>query len=197
MIELPELPGPNGAAPSLLDFGINLVPPTGARELRVDRPGSRFQVEISYPPMEPAKSRVFVSRLLEAKRKGLRIEYPLLGQSQGIPGSPVMDGAGQSGTTITVRGFTPHYAFKEGFWLSIEDASGQHYLHNCRSNGLASATGEATIQIEPALRNPFADGAVIHFGKPMVEGLPQGSEWGWAIPVNGLIALSVPIREVA
>ena len=197
MIELPEDPAPNGAAPALMDFGLTLTPPTGARALRVDRPGSRFKVEVSFPPMQAEAVRVFISRLLHAKREGVRIPFPLLDVDQGLPGNPVVDGAGQSGTSIKLRGFTPHYAFKEGFWLSIEDENGQHYLHNCRSSGTASAAGKAIVQVEPSLRHPFADGASVHFLKPMIEGLPEGAEWSWQIPVNRLIALSVPIVETA
>ena len=197
MIELPETPAPNGASPALLDFGIDLVPPTGAAELRVDRPGSRFTIEVSFPPMQPDMARVFVSRLLEAKRVGVRIPFPLLDVDQGLPGLPVMNGAGQAGTTIALRGFVPGYVFKEGFWLSIENENGQHFLHNCRSTGAADASGIAQIKVETALRYPFADGAKVHFARPMIEGRPQGSEWGWQIPINRLIALSVPIREVA
>lgn len=197
MIELPSSPAPNGVAPMLMDFGINLVPPTGARELRVDRPGSRFGIEISWPPMPAETARVFISRLLQAKRTGLRIEYPLLDLQQGSPGNPVVDGAAPSGTSLQVRGMTPNYVFREGYWLSIEDENGQHYLHNCRAAGAADASGEATLTVEPALRHPFEDGATVHMGRPMIEGLPVGSEWSWQVPVNKLIALSVPIKEVA
>ena len=196
MITLPETPAPNGANPTSIDFGANLIPPTGARELRVDRAGNRFSIEVSWPPMQPQIARVFISRLLEAKRKGVRIPYPLL-ESQSGCGSPVVDGAGQTGTTLNVRALTPGYAHKEGFWLSIEDAAGQHYLHNCRQSGRAGSTGLATFKIEPALRRPFLDGAAVHLAKPMIEGRPVGSEWSWQIPLNHLTALSVMIREVA
>ena len=197
MIELPDSPGPNGASPSLMDYGIDLVPPTGAKELRVDRAGSRFAIDVSFPPMPPHDSRIFVSRLLAAKSEGVRIEYPLLDVVQGSPGNPVVDGAGQAGTSLNVRGFAPHYRFKEGYWLSIEDENGQHYLHNCRANGAADAAGIASLSVTPALRHPFLDGAKVHLGKPMIEGRPVGSEWSWQIPLNGLIALSVQIRETA
>lgn len=146
----------------------------------------------------PAKvARVFVSRLLAAKSEGLRIEYPLLGEGQGIPGAPAVDGAGQAGKSLVLRGLTPHYAAKEGFWLSIEDAAGQHYLHNVRATVVAGADGKASLSIEPALRVPFADGAAIHLDRPMIEGLVDGDEWGWQIPVNRLIALAVTIEEAA
>ena len=197
MIELPERPGPNGASPTHIDFGIDLVPPTGGRELRVDRPGNRFSIDVSYPPMPPEVARIFVSRLLAAKSEGVRIEYPLLDVVQGSPGNPVVDGAGQAGTTLNVRGMAPHYRFKEGYGLSIEDENGQHYLHNCRANGAGDGAGVASLSITPALRHPFLDGAKVHLGKPMIEGRPVGSEWSWQIPVNRLIALSVTIKETA
>lgn len=195
MIELPNSPAPNGVSPRLIDYGLTLRSPTGGSALRVDRPGSRFAAEVSYPPMAAKTARVFVSRLLAAKSEGLRIEFPLIGEDQGIPGSPVVDGAGQAGKTLAVRGLTPYYAAKEGFWLSIEDADGQHYLHNCRATVVADASGDAELGIEPALRVPFADGAAIHLAKPMIEGLVDGDSWGWQIPVERLIALQVTIEE--
>lgn len=197
MIELPETPAPNGVTTALLDYGGVLRPALGGAALRLDRAGSRFRAEVSYPPMKAATARVFVSRLLDAKSEGLRIEFPLLGINQGIPGAPVVDGAGQSGKTLAVRGLTAGYAFKEGYWLSIEDAAGQHYLHNCRSNAVADGSGDAEISITPALRVPFADGDSIHLAKPMIEGLVDGEEWSWQIPVERLIALVVPIEEAA
>lgn len=197
MIQLPTSPAPNGVSPRLIDYGTVLRSPLGGASLRVDRAGSRFGAEISFPPMPPKTARIFVSRLLAAKSEGLRIEYPLLGEGQGIPGAPVVDGAGQAGMTLAVRGLTPHYACKEGFWLSIEDATGQHYLHNCRATVIADASGDAELSIVPALRVPFADGATIHLAKPRIEGLVDGDEFAWQIPVNRLIALSVMIEEAA
>lgn len=197
MITLPESPAPNGVSPRLLDYGSIMRPALGGAALRIDRAGSRFGAEISFPPMKPDLARVFVSRLLDAKSEGLRIEFPLIGVHQGYPGSPVVNGAGQSGKSLAIAGLNVGYAFKEGYWLSIEDADGQHYLHNCRSNVVADGSGEATIVITPALRVPFADGATIHLAKPMIEGLVDGEDWNWQIPVERLIALVVPIEEAA
>lgn len=195
MIELPDSPAPNGVTPRLIDYGAVLRSPTGGSTLRLDRAGSRFAAEISFPPMKPETARVFVSRLLDAKSEGLRIEFPLLGASQGNPGAPVVDGAGQAGKSLAIRGLNPGYGFREGYWFSIEDADGQHYLHNCRSAVKADGAGEATIVIAPALRVPFGDGATIHLAKPMIEGLVDGSDWSWQIPVSRLIALTVTIEE--
>ncbi len=195
MIELPEWAVPNGVSPELMDFGITLRPSAGAAVQRVNRKGSRFKLTVSLPPMPPEKARIVVARLLAAKDEGLRVPYPLL-DPQGSPGAPVVDGAGQSGTSLAVRGLTPGYAVKEGFWLSIVDASSQHYLHTATDAVRAAADGTATLSIAPMLRTPFADGATIHLAKPMVEGFVDGN-WGWDIPVNRLTAVQFPLEEAA
>src|SRR3546814_187997 len=197
MIELPNSPAPNGAQPSLLDYGMTLRPGTGAAVLRVDRKGSRYKANISFPPMLPSVSRIFIARLLKAKREGLRIPYPLIDVPQGAPGSPVVDGADQSGTTINLRGLTPGYAAKEGYWLSIEDETGQHYLHNVSETARADGSGDLILNITPELRWPFEDGATVHLAKPMIEGFVDGNEWSWAIPVNKLIAIEFTLEEAA
>lgn len=197
MIELPELPTPNSVSPALIDFGFVQRPALGARGTRIERAGSRYRAEIGFPPMRADVARVFVSRLLRAKSEGLRIEFPLLEVSQGTPGTPLVDGGGQAGKTLNIRGLTPHYAFREGFWLTLVDGAGggARYLHNCASAVAAGADGRTTIALAEALRAPFADGATILLARPTIEGFVTGEEWQWQIPVERLIALSVPIEE--
>ena len=197
MIELPEWPAPNGMSASLVDFGLTLGGALGGADQRIDRAGSRYKVELTFPPMHADQARVFVSRLQRAKSEGLRVPFPLLDIEQGSPGSPVVDGGGQAGTLLAVRGVRANYRWREGYWLSIEATDGQHYLHNVAANGVADGNGGGTIAIWPPLREAFPDGATVHLAKPMLEGLPEGDETSWQVPKNKLIALSVPIRETA
>lgn len=198
MIELPD-PPPNAVEPGLIDFGFIQRPPLGAKATRIDRKGNRFRALVHWAPMTPDLARVFVSRLLAAKSEGVRIEYPLQGVSQGAPGTPVVDGSGQQGTTLALRGMTPGYAFREGFWLSVvDDTDGGDfaaYLHNCRSNAFVAPDGTVSIEIFPPLRVPFGDGATVLVAKPILEGLVTGDEWSWQVPAGRLVALAVPIEE--
>lgn len=194
MIEFPDNIAPNGATPTLVDYGGVLRSAIGGATQKIDRLGSRFRVELTYPPMSEVDGRIFVSRLIRAKREGLRVEYPLLSVDQGLPGSPVINGAGQVGFALSVRGLTPNYVGKEGYWLSIQRA-GQHYLHNVAANFAASAGGIASITIFPALRIPFLDGDIVNLGKPMIEGIVDGDEIGWQISLAHLIEFSVTIEE--
>lgn len=196
MVELPDTPAPNGATPTLLDFGLVQRPASGAALQIIDRPGSRWQWEITYPVMKADTARKFTAQLSKAKRQGLRIEIPLLGIKQGLPGSPVVNGAGQAGTTLSVRGLTANYAFKEGYWLTIIDSDDTYYLHQISAAGVANGSGVATMSIEPALRVPFADGDMILLAKPMVEGIVT-SQATWSMNLGNLVQLGFTLEEVA
>lgn len=192
-VELPSTPAPNSANPTLLDYGGIMRPGSGAAAQRVDRAGSRFRIEVGFPPMPAATGRVFLARLIKAKREGIRLAYPLLGVSQGSPGSPVVNGAAQSGTTLNVRGLTGGYAVQEGYWLSISNGT-RSYLHVVTAAATASG-GTMSISIAPALRFPFADGAAVNLTSPVIDGFVVGEEWSWAMDINHHLGLSVAIEE--
>lgn len=196
MIELPDSPAPNGVTATLLDFALVQRPASGAALQVIDRPGSRFQLEYGFPVMKADTARKFTVRLTKAKREGLRIGVPLLGVSQGIPGAPVVDGAGQSGTTLDVRGLTANYAFKEGFWMTVIDADGEGYLHQISAPGAADALGDAAISIEPALRAPFADGDEIELANPWVAGVVT-SQVSWPMELGNFVRLGFTLEEAA
>lgn len=194
MIEFPDNIAPNGATPTLIDYGGVLRSALGGATQKIDRLGSRFRVDLTYPPMTEIDGRIFVSRLIRAKREGLRVEYPLLSVNQGLPGAPKVNGAGQAGFTLAADGFTPGYVGKEGYWLSIERA-GQHYLHNVITDFTANGSGVATLNIFPALRIPFLDNDPINLAKPKIEGIVDGDEIGWQLSLAHLIEFSVTIEE--
>lgn len=191
MITLPVKPSPNSMEESLLDFGFAQ---RGAATVRVDRPGSRWRIAFTFPLMTVDASRAMNSRLKRAKRQTLQIDIPIL-VDQGIPGSPVVDGAGQAGTTLAVRGFEPNYHAKEDFWFTVVEADGTAYLHSMAETVTADMSGNATLEIEPPLRAPFPDGAVIHFGKPFMQGFMEGDAYTRAVPGNKLVVLAVTVEE--
>lgn len=198
MIELPAWAVPNGAAPIYQDFGGFLTPSLGGEVQRIDRMGNRFGIAVTFPPIVgKQRGRILVSRLIRGKTEGIRIEYPLLDFNPGAPGAVLVDGAGQAGRGLNVKGANPHYAFREGQPFSIVDGSGRHYLHFVDAEVIASATGTASLSISPMLRFEFANGATCHFGKPMIEGFIMGEEWRWAMSVERFIGIEFEIMERA
>lgn len=183
MIDLADDMVPNGAEIELLDFGFLQRPSSGAPAIRVTRPGSRFKVTLTFPPMIESHARKVLPRLKRAKREGLRARWPIGREGQGFPGAPVVDGPEVAGTSLPVRGLTPGYAAKVGYILHIEEgATGERCVHELMETAIAGADGRAVFNIEPPLRAPFADGDTIELAAPTIEGWPL---------VNPLQALSV------
>ena len=192
MILFPQTPAPNGCTATLIENGGTMRSPSGVAD-RFDRLGGHYVVNLTFPPMpNDGEGRKFVAKLIRAKRQGMKIDFPLLGVYQGLPGAPVMDGANQTGHTISVRGFTPHYAGGEGFWFSVTFADGSVKLHNV-SAFQASAAGLATFSIEPAIGGPLPDGAALQFAVPMIEGYIEGGDWNMSLARN--IEFSVMLEE--
>lgn len=196
VIEVPEWAVPNSATPALIDFGGVLRPSTGAALLRVDRQGSRYKAAMTFPPfVEAAQGRIIVSRLIRAKRMGLRVEFPLT-DAQECEDAAV-DGAGQAGTSLRIRGLFPGRAIREGYWLNVVRRDGQHFLHNVAGAALADATGKATLPLSEMLRWPFADGDRVKLVRPMIEGIVDGDEQAWAISVEKFVSIEFTVEEAA
>lgn len=192
MQSLPVKPSPNAMTPQLIDRGGIM---RGASSIRIDRPGSRWRIEFVFPIMTVDGARAFISKLLRGQRQGLQVDIPLL-VPQGNPGSPVVDGAvTAAGTALPLRGLTPGYAIKEQYWITVVESDGTAYLHSVVSSVVADGTSNATVQIEPPLRAPFADGDTVHIGKPFMQGFMDADGYTWSIRSDRFVELSVAIEE--
>lgn len=195
MIDLPDWPTPNGADLALQDFGAFLTPALGGPVQRVNRMGSRFKISVSMPPLTSAKvGRQWVSRLVQGKSEGVRMPLPLLDFDPGLPGTVLVNGAGQTGSSLIVDGATPNYIFREGQPFSIL-TGGKHHLYLVRTETIANGSGQATLPISPMLRRPHADNDPCHFGEPMIEGFISGDELSWNLSLEHLIGIQFDIAE--
>jgi len=185
----------NGATQTLVDAGGVMRSPLNTVALRVDRPGSHYMAQLSFPPVDdPATARIVVSRLIRAQSQGLRTWWPTP-DDQRVAGAPVVDGAGQAGTSLSVRGLFRGTAVREGWWLSVRDAAGQSYLHNVAGGVIAGADGRATIALSEALRAPLPDGAEVRLTEPQIEGIVIGDAREWSLSVERFVGFTVTVEE--
>jgi len=196
MIDLPDYPSPANAAPALVDFGAFLTPSLGGPVQRVERMGSRFKIAVTMPPMlNPKLGRQWVARLIRGKQEGARMAWPLQGFDPGNPGDIKVASAGAAGRSLPVKAATPNYIFREGQFFSVV-VTGRHFLYMVTAETIASATGTATLPIEPMLRvSPPVD-AVCWFGKPMVEGFIQGQEFAWEMALANFVGMGFELAEM-
>lgn len=195
MIELPAVVVPVTATQTLVDAGGVMRSPLNTRALRVDRPGSHYMAQLDFPPVtDPATARVVVSRLIRAQRLGLRTWWPTP-DAQIVAGAPVVDGDGQAGTSLAVRGIQPGTAVREGWWLSVMDAGGQSYLHNISTGAVAGADGSVTLPLSEALRAPLVDGTTVRLVSPQIEGIVVGDAREWSLSVERFVGFTVTVEE--
>jgi hypothetical protein len=167
MIEITAIP--NGFDWELVDNGEVVRSLSGAGE-RQNRLGAHYRFSFSFPPMFGSENgRILKSQLTAALREGASIKIPLP-MPQGLPGTPVVDGAGQTGHSLAVRGLMPHYSGRVGWWLNVTDSDGVTCCHDIQEPFTADENGDAVIAIEPELRIPLADGDAVELANPVVKG---------------------------
>lgn len=194
-IMLPTDPGPNGMELNYIEFGGVLTPALGGASQRINRPGDRHAVVCSMPPLvlEP-HGRIWINRLRLAVQAGAIAEFLQPDFHIGSPGNPVIDGGGQAGKVVTLRGFSPYYQAREGQAFSIVIA-GRRYLHFCDETKRANADGTMEMTISPMLRAPPADGDVCEFGQPKIEGILSDDAKRWTTDLNRHVGISFTITE--
>lgn len=194
MIELPDDIVPNAATPRLLDFGF-VQETVGGGSFRIDRPGNRFEVELSFPPMTGETARIAIARLARAKTEGLRVPYPLQGVSQDALGTPLVDGADSGGIVLKLKGLVPGCLIKEGFWLDHAASDGSRRLHYVCQTVRAGADGKATLTVEPPMRAFPEDGDAVTLGEPVIEGVIV-SDLSWQLSPGELASgIQITLRE--
>jgi hypothetical protein len=196
MIELPATVYPRSAKPMLMDFGFVIRPASGAPAQRYNRLGSRYSVEFSLPVMDWETARIVKARLTRAKADALRMPMPLAQGLQGSPGVPVVDGTDSAGTTLKLKGLTPGWMAREGYWLNVTDADGVRYLHDVATPVRAGSDGKAILTLGVPLRCALANNSEVLIAKPVIEGLLT-SDVNFEIPVGKLVQLpSIVIEEL-
>lgn len=197
MIVLPTYPAPAQAQASLMDFGVFLTPPLGGPVQRVSRLGNRFSLSVTMPPLVNRDAgRVFVSRLIRGKTEGVRMLFPMLGFDPGNSGSPVVNGANQTGRILNIRGAAAGYVFQEGQFFSIF-TGGRHHLVTADVDTTVGAGGTVALSISPIIRVAHADGDLLHVSTPSIEGFIMGESQSWEMSVEHHIGLNFAIVEAA
>lgn len=198
-IYLPQSPLPRSASPAPIVFGGWQTPPTGGIESWLGFMGSRLSMAIETPNLKPEPDgRIWTAALLDAWLTGETVAcpFPQPGFDVGSPGRIVVDGAGQAGMVLKVRGATSRYVFRRRQFFSVIHA-GRRFLHYVRQDVRAGADGRATVPIGPMLRMQPADGDVCEFGIPIIEGKLSGDAGGWKMVPARVQSLSFTISEIA
>lgn len=186
-----------GAVPHLLDWGSEQTAVLGGVSSRVDRLGSKHQIDVTVPPLvQEPDGRIWVSRLKRAKSQGGIMQFPQLDLVVGSPGAPVITTAAVGGTSIAIGGVTHGYVVREGQWLTIT-SGGRGYLYSADADAAVDTNGHVTLTITPMLRAPAAVGDIVNLVAPTIEGWIGGDDFSWTVDNAHHVGLQFSITERA
>lgn len=200
-VALTSLPLPWTASLSLQDYGGDETPTgLGGAQQRFIRVGSRWSCTFSsLPALGAACAQALLAARFKARAQGLAVvaSWPQ-GAFPTAIGAPAVQGGGQAGPTLSVRGLTPGTtALTAGLFFSVVVA-GQYYLYCLASDVAVDGSGNATIAVAPWLRAPPLDGATLEFAAPQIEGFIRGNTDDWTIDRLAWVSLpSFTIDEAA
>lgn len=197
-VALPTVPVPWAVTPRLLDFGGLLEPPMGGVSQRFSRLGSRWAVDFVFPPMAGDPAKAFLAALFKARAFGstLLATWPQPAFPAAI-GSPVVNGANQTGSSLIVDGLTASTALlKAGTFFSVVVGS-RSYLYCTTDNASVNGSGQSTLAIAPMLRVSPADDAALVFATPKIEGFSAGAQEQWTLERLAWTTAKLTLTEVA
>lgn len=131
-------------------------------------PGRMWLAELSLPPMLRAQAAEWAAWLLSLNgaEKTFLMGDPDAKTPRGTwAGTPLVDGASQSGTTIDIKGLSNGATVKPGDYFQLGSGADAELKMNL-SDLTAGAGGTLTLDIWPQIRTAPADGAAIVTSSP-------------------------------
>lgn len=183
-------PAPAKMAIAMVTAKNTLTPAIGGAEQELLRKGTRYALTFSMPVMTYVQSMEWDDLMAEGDTVLMRVFQP--GLVIPNPGTPMVKGAGQAGTSLTIDGLPNGYVIRKGQFLSVVSA-GQRFLYRAKASA-TSVASTATIPLRTMLRRPPNDNDVVEIAQPMIEGFVR--DLGeWAVGVDRLVGLQFTVRE--
>lgn len=165
----------------------------GGDETLIRRIGTKHEIEVRVPAIASAGcGPALVAALTLGKHQGAVMPIPEPKLPVLAYGTPLVNGAGQLGSSLPVDGLTPGVAVPSGKWLSVI-IGGRRYAYFTTAEATASGGGAATLPIYPMIRRSPADNAVVELAAPKIEGRVILSDRD--VRRIGALSFSFTIRE--
>lgn len=149
---------------------------TGTRRVTILAEAPRYSAAVKYPPIV-GREAFRPWRVALASLQGRAGTFHLAageGPQQGV-GQPVVDGAGQIGTTLRIRGCFRSGVARAGWSLSVGGR-----LHEIVTAGVADADGKLTVSVVPYIAG-LPDGEPIEMVRPFGLMSLSDDEVGWTV----------------
>jgi hypothetical protein len=149
------------------------------------RLGGRFAIQVSAGPFYAEDARSLLALVMAAKYggEGLRMRYPLQWSQDG-GGATRINGAIAGPTrTLPIKNGTPGFVIRQGWFISVQDANGDHFFHSVAAGTRIASDGTASVTVTPELKAPFPDNTIVNIAVPRIQGLVTDAQIAW--PISG------------
>jgi hypothetical protein len=197
-IDLPALPKTATVVPGLTDNSARLKPPLGGPSQTILRGGNRYYARVTIPALrnDTTCARGWLAAMLRHKTEGglLRLAWPQAGAST-LPAAAKVDGAGQAGALLVVKGLAPGSQIPALAFFSAV-SGGRSYLHSTTSPAAADFTGRAALTIAPSARFSPPDNLALNFPAPIIEGELDTGPVEWTLERLLYVGISFTLTEI-
>ena len=158
---------PSTSAWELVTNTRDIVSPLTGAVQSVARKGSRWKITLAFNNLSGEDRSVlqgFLVQLNGSEHRFTVSDHSKITRGGAGGGTPVVDGASQTGNSINVSGATASVTnwLKAGDWLSIGSQ-----LFMCTENTSSNGSGLVTVKVQPGIRTSPADDAAEDIALPV------------------------------
>lgn len=190
-----QLPTPRfiSAEPTVVSSTIDQRSATGSNRQKGLRKGSHYAYDIALEPMSHAEALDWLDLRNEADTVVLSI--PQMGLEIGTPGTTRVNGSGQAGASLSIKGFTPGYVVRKGQAFNHVGSDGVRRIYIANAAVTADGSGNATVTLETMLNWPPLNNDVIDFADVRIEGFASVEKGSFLQDGNGWHHIRFMVEE--
>lgn len=192
---LPDAPRSAEVVPGFTDNNARISSTTGAGAAQtILRPG-RCYVTVSIGDLSEDDAAEWLGAQLRHKTEGgsVRMAWPRRNAAV-LPTTAVVDGAGQAGAALAIRGLAAGAVLKIFTPFSFI-VGGVSYMLRTTAGVVADGAGKVIVPIGPMLRVSPSDGLALNFVAPVIEGDLDPGPLEWTIKRLRFNSISFKISE--
>jgi hypothetical protein len=161
--------------------------------------GQMWQADVTLPPMKRADAEIWVAWLVSLRGKfgTFLLGDPLCATPQGsIGGTPLVNGAGQTGETLQIDGCTANVTnwLKAGDYIQLGSGS-TATLHKVLANANSNGSGQVTLSLWPHVRTAPADNAAVTVTNAVGRFRLSSNETTWSISEASIYGITFGAME--
>jgi len=188
------------SAPATVEYSaidtvaVSVSPFTGQQQTQ-DWQASFMEASVSMPTLTHSQAQEWIAFLmsLRGQAKIFQLGDPLAVSPRGSGlGTPLVDGAGQKGYSIALKGWTPGAVgvLLPGDWIQIG-----YRIYRSLAIATADGAGKLVLSIWPQLREPPADGDAVTLNNTKGLWRLKTNERKWSLTESRYYGMQFEIRE--